>query len=101
MAKGKGSFPVERIKLKRKDGKEGVGTNRDGTTYKAMHVEFGAIFENERGKSVALSPGFGITYNGKPVADCFINVFDARPRDEREVEDPDDEAAESGDDDEF
>jgi hypothetical protein len=99
MAKGSGSRPVERIKLKRKDGEAAEGQNRDGTPYKATHVEFGAVFENDRGKSVAISPGFAITYKGKVVADStkdspsYVNVFDAAGgrREEPEAEDEDED----------
>jgi hypothetical protein len=69
--------PVERIKLKRKDGKPGVATNRDGDTYEAAQVEFATVWDNGKGKSATLAPGFGITYNGKPVPDSFINIFSA------------------------
>lgn len=75
----KGDKPVERIKLKRKDGKNGKGTNRDGSSYEAMHVELGCVWANEKGRSVQLAPDFGITYKGKPIPDSFINIFDATP----------------------
>lgn len=89
MAKGQG--PKLRIKLKRKDGKQGTGTNRDGTTYDAMHVEFGVVWQNDRGMSVTLAPGFGITFNGKPIADSYINVFDAEQGGSKRSDDSDDE----------
>jgi hypothetical protein len=74
---GSGKGPVGRIKMKRKDGKEGVGTNRDGTTYKAMHIEVLTIWDNEGRKGATLCPGFAITYQGKPVPECYLNVFDS------------------------
>ena len=89
MAKGQG--PKYRIKLKRKDGKPGVGTNRDGTTYEAMHVEFGVVWQNDRGMSVTLAPGFEITFNKKPIADSYINVFDAGNQSAASSDDSDDE----------
>jgi hypothetical protein len=71
------SRPVERIKLKRKDGKPGVATNRDGSTYEAQQVEFATVWDNGKGKSATLAPGFAITYNGKSIPDSFINIFSA------------------------
>lgn len=87
--------PVERIKLKRKDGEKGKGTNRDGEGYEALHVEFGTVWQNERGKSVTLAKDFAITYKGKPIADSFINVFAAddkgSPKGGSRDSDPDDD----------
>lgn len=80
MSKGSGgNRPVFRVKLKRKDGKQGVGTNRDGSTYKAAHVEFMTIWPSSNGMGMngTLCPGFAITYQGKPIVDSYINVFDA------------------------
>ncbi len=72
----KGSKPVARIKMKRKDGKEGVGLNKDGSTYSAMNVELFAIWDNEGRKSGTLAKGFAVTYNGKPVPDCWFNFYE-------------------------
>lgn len=82
MGKGSGKGPVFRAKLKRKDGKEGVGTNRDGSTYKAVHIEFMTIWPSDNGFGMngTLAPGFALTYQGKPVADSYINIFGAGPK---------------------
>lgn len=72
--------PVERLKMKRKDGKPGTGTNRDGSQYEGTHVEVMAIWQNDRGKSATLAPDFAITYKGKPIADSYLNVFEGAAR---------------------
>lgn len=74
-----GQGPAIRIKLKAKSG-DMTATNRDGTTYKGSQVEALSIWENDNGMlGGKLAPDFTFCYKGKPVPDCFINVYVERP----------------------
>ena len=101
MASGNG--PVDRVKIKRMDGQDGAGTNRDGTPYTAQHVEIGTVWENAKGRSIQLAPGIEITYTpagGKTVVVAshdkakrlsYINVFSAGGAKRASDDDSDDE----------
>lgn len=77
---GNGSGPVLRVKLKGKNDAQMTATNRDGTTYKGPQVEVITGWKNENGRlSGQLAKGFTVCYNGKPVPDCFINIYIEQP----------------------
>ena len=104
MAKGNGkrggNGPVERVKLKRKDGSSGVGVGRDGGTYEAKQIEFMTVWQNAGGKSGTFAPGFSLYLElpgKKPVkldlSEYFINIFptDDAPRGGGSTDDEDDD----------
>lgn len=80
--RGGSNGPVERVKLKRKDGSSGVGVNREGGTYEAKQIEFMTVWQNAGGKSGSFAPGFSLYLElpgKKPMkldlGDYFINIF--------------------------